>query len=263
MAAKLKALSDQVIVLTGVPSGVGLCTAQLAAQQGARVALIASSTRVLETLVGIIGASGGDAICMSADLSVREQVNAAAREAAAHFGRIDTWVNNAGASVYGRLDQLTEAESRRVFDVNFWGVVNGSMAALPYLLGGGALINVGSELADGDLPLQGMYSSSKYAVKAFTQALRSELADVDRALSITLIEPGALALVCPPCGGLPAYREQQPGAASPDPMLVAEAILRAASGAACGVHVPQPRFWPRRLGVAAMAPAASPTAKHT
>src|SRR4051794_12263111 len=163
MAAKLKALADQVIVLTGASSGIGLCTAQLAAQQGARLVLIASTTRVLETLVSIITASHGDAICIAADVAVREQVTAAARSAAAHFGRIDTWVNNACASVYGRLDQVTEAESRRVFDVNFWGVVNGSLAALPYLRGGGALINVGSELADSDLPLQGVYLSSKHA----------------------------------------------------------------------------------------------------
>jgi NAD(P)-dependent dehydrogenase (short-subunit alcohol dehydrogenase family) len=191
-------------------------------------------------------------------------VTAAARDAAAHFGRIDTWVNNACASVYGRLDQLTEAESRRVFDLNFWGVVNGSLAALPYLLGGGALINVGSELPEGDLPLQGMYSSSKHAVKAFTHALRSELIDPNLAsLSVTLIEAGALEVPYPPYGHPPAYPELHPAARALDPMLVAEAILQAATDAACDRHLPQARFWPPPFGPAAMAPAASPTAKQT
>lgn len=264
MAAKLKALSDQVIVLTGASSGVGLCTAQLAAQQGARLVLIAGSTRVLETLMNLIGASGADAICIAADLAVREQVTAAARDAAARFGRIDTWINNAGSSVYGRLDQLTEAESRRVFDVNFWGVVNGSLAALPYLVGGGALINVGSELPDGELPLQGMYSSSKHAVRAFTHALRSEVVDANLApLSVTLIEAGALEVPYRAYGHATDYSEHHAAARVSDPMLVAEAILHAATDAACDLQVRQPRFWPPPFGLAAMAPAASPAAKQT
>jgi NADP-dependent 3-hydroxy acid dehydrogenase YdfG len=264
MAPNLKALADQVIVLTGASSGIGLCTAQLAAQQGARLVLIASSTRVLETLVSMISASGGDAICIAVNVAVREQVTAAARGAAAHFGRIDTWVNNAGLSLYGRLDQVTEAESRRVFDVNFWGVVNGSLAALPYLLGGGALINVGSELPEGDLPLQGMYSSSKHAVRGFTQALRAELVDVDQApISITLVQPSA------PDVRYPCHESSDAGhwkneAASPalDPMLVAEAILKAAVEGPRELRVTQQRSSRPAFGVAAMVPAAMPAAKH-
>jgi NADP-dependent 3-hydroxy acid dehydrogenase YdfG len=262
MAAKLKPLAEQVIVLTGASNGIGLCTAQLAAQQGARLVLVASSTRVLETLAGIIGASGGDAICLAADVRVREQVAAAARNAAAHFGRIDTWVNNAGLSIYGRLDQVGEAESRRVFDVNFWGVVNGSMVALPYLLAGGALINVGSELTEGDLPLQGMYSSSKHAVEGFTQALRREVVDVDHApICITLIQPGTPDVPRPRGEQDPAY-SQSDAAPALDPMRVAEAILQAATGDALEAPLAQPRVGRAARAAAARVPAASPIAKH-
>jgi NAD(P)-dependent dehydrogenase (short-subunit alcohol dehydrogenase family) len=251
MAVKLKPLAEQVIVLTGASSGIGLCTAQLAAQQGARVVLIASSTRVLEALVSTIGASGGEAICIAADVAVRGEVVAAARGAAAHFGHIDTWVNNAGVSIYGRLDQVSEAESRRVFDVNFWGVVNGSLAALPYLLGGGALINMGSDLPDRDLPLQGMYASSKHAVEGFTQALRAEVVDVDHApISITLIHPGATVVPASSYEHEAGYLQHK-AARVPDPMRVAEAILRAATGDALEVRVAQ-RRWPRAArGIAA------------
>ena len=262
MEAKLKPLAEQVIVLTGASSGIGLCTAQLAAQQGARLVLIASSTRLLESLASIIGAAGGEAICIAADVAVREEAASAARSAAAHFGGIDTWINNAGASIYGRLDQVTEAESRRVFEVNFWGVVNGSLAALPYLLGGGALINVGSELPDGDLPLQGMYSSSKHAVKGFTQALRTEVIDVDHApVAIALIQSGVPEMPDPSFGEDPGYLLDGAQAAL-DPMLIAESILRAATVATCEMRAdqrPLPRAWP---GLAAIAPAAKPTAKH-
>jgi NADP-dependent 3-hydroxy acid dehydrogenase YdfG len=239
MAAKLKTIAEQVIVLTGASSGIGLCTAQLAAQQGARLVLIARSMRAVETLVAIIAHSGGDAICIAADVAVREEVLGAARTAVARFGRIDTWVNNAGVSIYGRLDQISEADGRRLFDVNFWGAVNGSLAALPHLAGGGALINVGSELPEGDLPLQGMYSSSKHAVKGFTDALRTEVVEVDHApVSITLIQPAA-ADVSYPQGRARMYAKPELPAPALDPMLVAEAILKAATEGGRDVKVGQ------------------------
>src|SRR5690606_6572309 len=112
----------------------------------------------------------------------------------ARFGRIDTWINNAGISIFGRLEEVTEEDSRRLFDTNFWGVVHGSLAALPYLRkNGGALINVGSEVSDAVVPYQGMYSASKHAVKGFTDALRVEVEEMDEApISITLIQPSAV-----------------------------------------------------------------------
>src|SRR5262249_37640028 len=124
----------------------------------------------------------------------RDQVDRVAEAAIDRFGTIDTWVNNAGVSIYGRLDEVTEADSRRVFETNFWGVYNGSLAALPHLRRkGGALINVGSEVSEAAIPLQGMYSASKHAVKGFTDALRIEIEEVDGApVSITLIEPTAV-----------------------------------------------------------------------
>jgi len=263
MTAKLKALAEQVIVLTGASSGIGLCTAQLAAQQGARLVLIARSTRVLETLAAIIGRCGADAICIAADVGAREEVTTAARAAAARFGRIDTWVNNAAVSTYGRLDQVSEADGRRLFDVNFWGVVNGSLAALPYLLGGGALINVGSELPDGDLPLQGMYASSKQAVKVFTDALRTEVVDVDQApVSITLIQPGAADPSYPHPGRAQMYAGPASAAPVLDPMRVAHAILRAATDGALELKVAQGRLPRPGLDAGAMVPAARPMAKH-
>jgi len=117
-----------------------------------------------------------------------------AQEAISRFGRFDTWVNNAGVSIYGRLDEVSEADSRRLFDTNFWGVVNGSLVALPYLRpNGGALINVGSEVSEAVVPLQGYYTASKHAVKGFTDSLRVEIEEVDEApVSITLIQPTAV-----------------------------------------------------------------------
>ena len=239
MAASLKPLDQQVIVLTGASSGIGLATAQDAARRGAKLVLVARSADVLEAIVQGLAAGGHEAIHVVADVANRAQVEQVAREAMARFGRIDTWVNCAGSTIYGRLDQVTEADSRRLFDVNFWGMVNGSLAALPHLrLTGGALINVGSEASELAIPLQGMYSASKHAVKGFTDALRIEIEHVDGApVSITLIEPTAVDTPLPQHARNYLAHEPKLPAPQIDPHQVAEAILGAATTPARTVQV--------------------------
>src|SRR3954466_2113030 len=144
MAISLKLISAQVIVITGASSGIGLATAREAAKQGAKLVLSARSERTLQSIVEEIIQAGGAATYVVADVARRDEVQRIAHVAVEQFGRIDTWVNNAGVSMYGRLEEVNEQDSRRIFDVNFWGVVNGSLAALPHLRRhGGALINVG------------------------------------------------------------------------------------------------------------------------
>ena len=239
MAASLKPLDQQVIVLTGASSGIGLATAHDAARRGARLVLVSRSGDVLEAVVRTLAAGGAEAIHVVADVSRRAQVEEVARQAVARFGRIDTWVNCAGCTIYGRLDEVTEEDSRRLFDINFWGLVNGSLVALPHLrMTGGALINVGSEASELAIPLQGMYSASKHAVKGFTDALRIEIEHVDGApVSITLIEPTAVDTPLPQHAR--NYLPHEPKLPSPqiDPHQVADAILGAATTPARNVKV--------------------------
>jgi short-subunit dehydrogenase len=231
MSRSLKPLDQQVVVLTGASSGIGLATAQLAAERGARLVLVARSAETLSELSRLINQEGGESICVVADVGRREEVDAAAQAAVDRFGRIDTWINDAGVSIYGRLDQVSEADSRRLFDTNFWGVVNGSLAALPHLrASGGALINLGSEVSDAVMPLQGMYSASKHAVKGFTDALRVEIEELDKAaVSITLIQPTAVDTPFPQHAR--NYMDQEPKLPTPmiAPTRVAGAILKAAT----------------------------------
>lgn len=225
-----KPLHEQVIVLTGASSGIGLCTAQLAASRGARLVLVARSMGTLELLAEQINAGGGHAIYIDADVGSRVEMVEVAQGAIARFDRIDTWINNAGISIYGRVDETTEADARRLFDTNFWGVVNGSLAALPFLrMQGGALINIGSDVSEVLVPLQGMYAASKHAVKGFTDALRREIELIDQApISITLIEPGAVNT--PFLQHAKNYMGVEPRLAPMlDPEQVAEAILKAAT----------------------------------
>lgn len=231
MSRELKAIDKQVVVITGASSGIGLATAEEALKRGAKVVLAARSKRALDEIVERLTKTGAEAIAVECDVSDRAQVERLARAAIDAFGRIDTWMNNAGVSIYGRLDEVSDEDNRRLFDTNFWGVCNGSFVALPYLKESeGALINLGSEVSEAVVPLQGMYSASKHAVKGFTDALRVEVEDVDESpVSITLIQPTAVNTPYPQHAK--NYMDKEPKLPTPqiEPEKVAEAILDAAT----------------------------------
>ena len=231
MSFHFKPIDKQVIVITGASSGIGLATAELAAQRGARLVLVARSERTLQEIATRLEAQGAQAIAVPADVASREALELAAEAAILRFGRIDTWVNDAGVVIYGRLEEVSDADSRRLFETNFWGTVYGSLVALRHLRpNGGALINVGSEVSEAVIPLQGMYTASKHAVKGFTDALRVEVEELDEApVSITLIQPTAVDTPYPEHAR--NYMSSEPRLPTPqiDPQDVAEAILKAAT----------------------------------
>ncbi|HEY5799391.1 MAG TPA: SDR family oxidoreductase [Burkholderiaceae bacterium] len=229
MAVTLKKLSEQVIVITGATSGIGLTTARKAARQGASLVLVARDKDALERLTAELKAAGARAIHEAADVGNPEEVARVARSAIGEFGRVDTWVNNAGISIFGRLDQIPLEDLHRLFQTNFWGVVHGSLEAVKLLRqSGGALINIGSEVSDRAVPLQGMYSASKHAVKGFTDALRMELEKDGLPVSVTLIKPAAIDTMF--TVHAKNYMDMEPTLPPPiyAPDLVANAILYAA-----------------------------------
>ncbi|MDT7605459.1 MAG: hypothetical protein QOF61_3456, partial [Acidobacteriota bacterium] len=229
MKFELRKLSDQVVVITGASSGIGLATARLAARRGARVVLAARSEDSLRQLRDEINSAGGEAIYVVADVGREEDVRRIADEALRHFGGFDTWINDAGVSIYGNILEISNEDNRRLFDTNFWGVVYGSQAAARHLRGrGGAIINVGSTLSDRAIPVQGMYSASKHAVKGFTDALRMELEAEGAPISVTLIKPAGIDT--PYTRHAKNYMEREPSLPPPvyAPDVVAEAILHCA-----------------------------------
>lgn len=230
MRIKLKPLRDQTIVITGASSGIGLSTARRAAASGARLVLAARDGDSLRRLVDEVKKGGGRAIAVTADVANLQEVERIAQEAQKAFGGFDTWVNNAGVSIYGRLAEISIEDHRRLFDTNFWGVVHGSLVAAAYLRpAGGAIINVGSTTSDRAIPLQGMYSASKHAVKGFTDALRMELEEEGAPISVTLIKPGAIDT--PYVEHAKNYLNTEPTNPPPlyAPDVVAEAILHCAA----------------------------------
>ena len=226
MGVKLKRIEDQVVVITGASSGIGLATAKMAAERGARVVLAARDADGLASARVEIEGLGGRAITVIADVSVFEDVRTIARRTIETFGGFDTWINNAGLSIYGPIEEVPVEDARRLFDVNYWGVVHGTLTAVSHLKDhGGAVINLGSVTSDRAIPLQGHYSASKHAVKAFTDALRMELEKEEAPVSLTLIKPGAIDTPFPEHAR--NYMEAEPKHPAPvyDPSVVAEAIL--------------------------------------
>ncbi len=229
---KLKPLNDQVIVITGASSGIGLATARAAAKKGARLVVASRNEEAIQELSKELNQTTA-AIGVACDVSKIEDVERLAAAAGAKFGGFDTWVNNAGVSTYGRLEEVELEDMRRLFETNYWGVVHGSLTAIKHLKGkqdgfGGALINLGSTLSDRAIPLQGTYCATKFAVRAFTDALRMEAEKENYPVSITLIKPAAIDT--PYVAHAKNYLPEEPKNPAPvyAPEVVANAILHCA-----------------------------------
>jgi short-subunit dehydrogenase len=229
MSPTLKPLDQQVILITGASSGIGLVTARMAAERGAKVVLVSRDADELARLVREIEAAGGQAEFATADVGDLQDVQRAATKAVERFGRIDTWVNDAGVAIYAKLVDTPMAEHERMLRTNYLGVVHGALTAIEHLQrAGGALITIASIAADIPSPIMGAYAATKHAVKGYIGSLRIEV-EADRLpISITLVKPsgidtpvaehaanhlGGEALIPPPLYA---------------PELVAEAILDAA-----------------------------------
>lgn len=229
MNIRLKKLSDQVIVITGATSGIGLTTARRAAQRGAKLILVARNEDALRQLTFELSKKGTEVAYAVADVGIEEDVRKVAQVAVQKFGGFDTWINNAGVSIFGRMEDVSLEDQRRLFQTNFWGVVHGSLVAVEHLKHrGGALINLGSEVSDRAVPLQGMYSASKHAIKGFTDALRMELEAENALVAVTLIKPAAIDTMF--VEHAKNYLEVEPKLPAPiyAPEVVADAILYAA-----------------------------------
>ena len=197
MAAKplLKPLSEQAIVITGATSGIGLATARKAARAGACVFLIARGEKDLARLTEELQATGARVAHAVADVADFDALSEAAGKCGRLFGGFDTWVNNAGTSIFGPIREVSLDDQRRLFETNYWGVVNGSLIAADHLRrrpGGGTIVNVGSTLSDAPVPVQGVYSASKHAVKGFTNAFRMELMRDRAPVAVSLVKPSAI-----------------------------------------------------------------------
>jgi short-subunit dehydrogenase len=166
-----------VVVITGASSGIGRATALALAEKGASVVLAARGHEALRAVAMECEAAGGSALVVPTDVTDADAVQALARRAVDHFGRIDVWVNNAAVGAFAPFQEIPLEDFRRVLDVNILGYVHGARAALPHLCAQpeGLLINVSSIVSAVPQPYTHAYAMSKAAVTALGASLRQEL----------------------------------------------------------------------------------------
>jgi short-subunit dehydrogenase len=232
-------INEQVVVITGASSGIGRETALMFGQRGATVVLAARNEPALTEAAREIERLGGRATVVATDVAEWSQVEKLAQEAVGQFGRIDTWVNNAGVSEYATVDEMTIEEIDRIINVDLLGMIYGVKAALPILKAQdrGTIINVASGLSDRAVPLQSVYCAAKHGIKGFSEALRIELEHAGSNLNVTLIQPSSI--------NTPFFNHArskigvQPQPIPPvyEPRAVAEAILYASEHPIRNVHV--------------------------
>lgn len=176
----------QVVVITGGSAGIGRAAAQAFAAKGYDIGLIARGQERLAAAKAELEAMGVRVHTVSADVADQDAVEVAADEIEVTLGPIEIWVNNAMATVYSPIQGLEAAEIRRVTEVTYLGAVHGTMAALKRMKTG-TIVQVSSVLAWRGIPLQGAYCGAKFALRGFTEALRSELIHDGSAVRLTMV----------------------------------------------------------------------------
>lgn len=224
-------VSEQVIVLAGASSGIGLATAREAARRGAKVVLAARNAADLEKAAQEIRRAGGDAIGVAADLTIPAEVESLGRRAVEEYGRVDTWVTLPGTSVYGMFEEVPMEDVRQTMEVVFFAQLNAARVAVPLLeQTGGALICVGSALSKRGIPLQTAYCAAKHALKGWLDGYRVELMKRGSRVRVTLVMPSSINT--PLFNKAKTYLGVMPMPIKPiyEPELAVEGILRAAAG---------------------------------
>ena len=185
---------SRVVVITGASAGVGRAAAAAFAKRRASIGLIARGRAGLDGARHEVESLGGRAMTVSADVSDANQVEAAAREIERELGPIDVWVNNAMASVFSPIKDMTAEEFRRVTEVTYLGVVHGTLSALRRMLprDRGSIVQVGSALAYRGIPLQAAYCGAKHAIQGFCDSLRAELLHDRSGVRVTMVQLPAM-----------------------------------------------------------------------
>jgi len=184
----------EVVVISGASAGVGRATARAFARRGARVGLIARDPAALKATCDDVEALGGKAVMCVADVARSAEVESAAALIEDRLGPLDIWVNNAMATIVAPVAELAADEVRRVTEVTYLGTVHGTLAALRRMRprNRGAIVQVGSALAYRAIPLQAPYCGAKFAIRGFTDALRSELLHDGSRIHVTMVQMPAL-----------------------------------------------------------------------
>jgi NADP-dependent 3-hydroxy acid dehydrogenase YdfG len=184
----------EVVVVTGASAGVGRAVAHAFAARGARIGLLARGEPALDDVRKEVAELGGEALVLPTDVADHAQVEAAADAVERELGPIDVWVNDAMATVFARFLDVTAEEFRRATEVTYLGTVHGTMAALARMVprDRGTVVQVGSALSYRAIPLQSAYCGAKFAIRGFSDSVRTELMHDGSNVWITMVQLPAL-----------------------------------------------------------------------
>ncbi|MBF2047099.1 MAG: SDR family NAD(P)-dependent oxidoreductase [Elainella sp. C42_A2020_010] len=187
MTAKL---SDKVAIVTGASSGIGKATALALAAEGAQIVLAARRSEKLDQVAEQIQANGGNALPITTDVANQTQAQQLIQKASDVFGHVDILVNSAGIAILGEIDGANPADWQRMIDLNVLGLMYTTHAVLPILKAQktGHIVNISSVAGRIARAGVGAYNASKWAVNAFSEALRQEV--YQHQIRVTVIEPG-------------------------------------------------------------------------
>ncbi len=180
----------EVVVITGASAGVGRATVREFARHGAHIGLLARGREGLEGARRDVESLGGKALAIPTDVADAEAVEEAARRVEEELGPIDVWVNDAMASVFSPFAEVTPEEYRRATEVTYLGYVHGTMSALRRMRqrNRGTIVQVGSALSYRAIPLQAVYCGAKFAIRGFTDSLRTELMHEGSKVHVTMVQ---------------------------------------------------------------------------
>jgi NADP-dependent 3-hydroxy acid dehydrogenase YdfG len=190
-------LRDKVAIVTGASSGIGEATAIALAKEGAKVVIVARRTDRLGALAQTIEAQGGEVLAVTTDATNEIQIQELIAKTHATWGRIDILINNAGVMLLGNIHGANTADWKRMLDLNVLGLMYSTHAVLPIMKAqhSGQIVNVSSVAGRIARAGMGVYSATKFAVNAFSEALRQEVYQDN--IRVTLIEPGLVATELP------------------------------------------------------------------
>jgi NADP-dependent 3-hydroxy acid dehydrogenase YdfG len=191
-------LNGTVALVTGASSGIGEATAVALAEQGASVVLVARRRERLDALAARIGEAGGTTLVLDTDVTVEAKARDAVRRTVDELGRLDVLINNAGVMLLGRVEGADVSQWRQMLDINVTALMILTHAALPHLLAAAEqqprqladIVNISSVAGRVARPGSAAYNASKWAVNAFSEALRQEV--TGRHVRVGLVEPGAV-----------------------------------------------------------------------
>jgi len=167
-------LADKVILLTGASGGIGRVLAEILAGKGARLALLARREEELRKLAVQLGEE--QCLVLPADVTDADAVQAAVNQCAAHFGRLDIIINNAGQAYFGSLENMPMQDFERIIKINVYGPLHVIKASLPYLRQSrGMVVNISSSLSKRTTPYLSAYASTKSMVDTLSDGLRVEV----------------------------------------------------------------------------------------